>query len=77
MVGNMDTNITENMDIIKENIMENMCINIVEITKDITLEIIIHSYKNIKRNVVLHLTDIVKHSMMSIAHDLMLMLDDP
>jgi hypothetical protein len=37
MVGNMDTNITENMDIIKENIMENMCINIVEITKDITL----------------------------------------
>jgi hypothetical protein len=45
MVGNMDTNITEhmdasitgNMDIIKENIMENMCINIEEITKDITL----------------------------------------
>jgi hypothetical protein len=37
MVENMDTNITENMDIIKENIMENMCINIVEITKDITL----------------------------------------
>ena len=37
MVGNMDTNITENMDIIKENIMENMCISIVEITKDITL----------------------------------------
>ena len=45
MVGNMDTNVTEhmdasitgNMDIIKENIMENMCINIEEITKDITL----------------------------------------
>ena len=41
MVGNIDTNITENMDtsitgnmdIIKENIMENMCINIEEITK--------------------------------------------
>jgi hypothetical protein len=37
----------------------------------------IHSCKNIKRNVVLHLTDIVKHSMMNIAHDLMLMFDDP
>ena len=41
------------------------------------MEIIIHSCKNIKRNVVLHLTDIAKHSMMSIAHDLMLMFDDP
>jgi hypothetical protein len=34
MVGNMDINM---VDIIKENIMENMCINIEEITKDITV----------------------------------------
>jgi hypothetical protein len=78
MVGNMDTNIMENMDIIKENIMENMCINIVEITKDITLfRYSIVDSNNIKRNVVLHLTDIVKHSMMNISYDLMLMFDDP
>ena len=37
ITGNMDTSITGNMDIIKKNIMENMCINIVVITKDITL----------------------------------------
>ena len=45
MVGNMDTNITENMDtnitgnmdISMVYIMENMCINIEEITKDITV----------------------------------------
>jgi hypothetical protein len=65
---NMDTN-TE--DTIKENITGNMDTNMVDTIK---ANITGNEYK---KNVVFHLTDIVKHSMMSIAHDLMLMFDDP